>query len=504
MVVSLPAHIWLNSTSATSAIATDDPRMAEFMGALDAVNALAERSPGFVWRLKDDSNNATSILVSADPTFLVNMSVWETPEQLEHFVWNTVHKRIYQKKGNWFDADANAAFRHVVDRGRSHSDAAGSPGAARPSDRAWPERARLRLGEPADVERVMSSAAREPRRQGASRMSETPMPLWEVFIRNRSGLPHKHCGSVHAADATMALQAARDVYTRRGESVSLWVVPSSGHRRLRPGRQGRDVRADRHRRSIATRRSTKSPTTWGICSGQPGCLNSLLCVGVSWRRSGVTSSRARDDAATCADRLSGAGATVGSHWLKSVSKRWLLPLPFGRVWHELLIFGVLQAWACLFAGVLLGFILLTKLSYPAWMPIARYDFLLLVALAHAIRAPRAQVRAHRGSEGHPDLSCRRDRHGAVQDGEGLLDLSRRQRDPHRGRAAVFRLSLFRGRQLHRALLAAVRLSLLELSRRALDLAAGIADLRQLLHASLHRRCAHRDLRHGGEWSTVAR
>lgn len=52
-------------------------------------------------------------------------------------------------------------------------------------------------------------------------------PLWEVFIRARSGLPHKHCGSVHAADATMALQAARDVYTRRGECVSLWVVPSS-------------------------------------------------------------------------------------------------------------------------------------------------------------------------------------------------------------------------------------------------------------------------------------
>jgi uncharacterized membrane protein YoaT (DUF817 family) len=67
-------------------------------------------------------------------------------------------------------------------------------------------------------------------------------------------------------------------------------------------------------------------------------------------------------------------------WLKRLSKRWLLPLPLGRLWHELLIFGVLQAWACLFAGVLLGFILLTKLSYPGWMPIARYDFLLLVAI----------------------------------------------------------------------------------------------------------------------------
>lgn len=58
-------------------------------------------------------------------------------------------------------------------------------------------------------------------------MSEPATPLWEVFIRSRSGLPHKHCGSVHASDATMALQAARDVYTRRGESVSLWIVPSS-------------------------------------------------------------------------------------------------------------------------------------------------------------------------------------------------------------------------------------------------------------------------------------
>jgi ring-1,2-phenylacetyl-CoA epoxidase subunit PaaB len=58
-------------------------------------------------------------------------------------------------------------------------------------------------------------------------MTEKRLPLWEVFIRSRSGLAHKHCGSVHAADAEMALQAARDVYTRRGEGNSIWVVPSS-------------------------------------------------------------------------------------------------------------------------------------------------------------------------------------------------------------------------------------------------------------------------------------
>ncbi len=52
-------------------------------------------------------------------------------------------------------------------------------------------------------------------------------PLWEVFIRTKHGLSHKHAGSLHAADATMALENARDVYTRRSEGVSIWVVESN-------------------------------------------------------------------------------------------------------------------------------------------------------------------------------------------------------------------------------------------------------------------------------------
>ena len=51
--------------------------------------------------------------------------------------------------------------------------------------------------------------------------------LWEVFVRSRNGLAHKHVGSVHAADAKMAIEGARDTYTRRMEGVSLWVVPSA-------------------------------------------------------------------------------------------------------------------------------------------------------------------------------------------------------------------------------------------------------------------------------------
>lgn len=51
-------------------------------------------------------------------------------------------------------------------------------------------------------------------------------PLWEVFIRSKNGLSHKHVGSLHAADAEMAIENARDVYTRRNEGVSIWVVES--------------------------------------------------------------------------------------------------------------------------------------------------------------------------------------------------------------------------------------------------------------------------------------
>ena len=52
-------------------------------------------------------------------------------------------------------------------------------------------------------------------------------PLWEVFVRAKAGLDHKHCGSLHASDARLAIQLAREVYTRRQEGCSLWVVKSS-------------------------------------------------------------------------------------------------------------------------------------------------------------------------------------------------------------------------------------------------------------------------------------
>lgn len=81
----------------------DDPRAAEFFDNLDRVNATAERMPGFVWRLKDEGGNATSIPFNEDPQVIANVSVWETPAALERYVFQTVHTAFYRKRDLWFE-----------------------------------------------------------------------------------------------------------------------------------------------------------------------------------------------------------------------------------------------------------------------------------------------------------------------------------------------------------------------------------------------------------------
>ena len=82
---------------------------------------------------------------------------------------------------------------------------------------------------------VGSSGNTGPR---ATASAEREWPLWEVFVRSKQGLEHKHCGSLHAVDAAQALQMARDVYTRRQEGVSIWVVPSTQITASRPEDKG--------------------------------------------------------------------------------------------------------------------------------------------------------------------------------------------------------------------------------------------------------------------------
>jgi hypothetical protein len=83
----------------------DDPRMADFVDNLARVNAMADRMPGFVWRLVGDGSNggALELRPFPDPMMAVNMSVWESVEQLETYVWKTVHQRFYNRKAEWFE-----------------------------------------------------------------------------------------------------------------------------------------------------------------------------------------------------------------------------------------------------------------------------------------------------------------------------------------------------------------------------------------------------------------
>lgn len=86
----------------------DDPRMAGFVDQLDEINALAECSAGFVWRLKDDSGSATDIQVTGDPQLIVNMSVWATAEALFDFVYRTSHTKVMARRRDWFERPAQA------------------------------------------------------------------------------------------------------------------------------------------------------------------------------------------------------------------------------------------------------------------------------------------------------------------------------------------------------------------------------------------------------------
>lgn len=82
---------------------TDGPVMAEFMANLDRINALADTSPGFVWRLQTEDGSATSIRAFDDPDMLLNLSVWEDFESLHHYVYKTHHVDYLRRRTEWFE-----------------------------------------------------------------------------------------------------------------------------------------------------------------------------------------------------------------------------------------------------------------------------------------------------------------------------------------------------------------------------------------------------------------
>lgn len=83
----------------------DDPRMVDFMSALDEINTLADGAPGFVWRLTEDgANNATGLRTALDGVEqLINMSVWQHPEALWDYVYRSGHIDFLRRRGEWFE-----------------------------------------------------------------------------------------------------------------------------------------------------------------------------------------------------------------------------------------------------------------------------------------------------------------------------------------------------------------------------------------------------------------
>ena len=85
----------------------DDPVMAGFVNRLDEINALAESSPGFVWRLAGAENNATYLRPFEDSWMILNMSVWDSVEHLRQFVYQTSHRELLRQRNDWFERLTN-------------------------------------------------------------------------------------------------------------------------------------------------------------------------------------------------------------------------------------------------------------------------------------------------------------------------------------------------------------------------------------------------------------
>ena len=83
--------------------AQESPEVAEFMAALDRINALAESSDGFVWRLRDDAGNATSFRIARDRRLIPNLSVWTDIESLQDFMYRTDHVDFLRRRREWFE-----------------------------------------------------------------------------------------------------------------------------------------------------------------------------------------------------------------------------------------------------------------------------------------------------------------------------------------------------------------------------------------------------------------
>ena len=199
---------------------TDDPRVAEFMAALDRVNGLGKRMPGFVWMMEGSGapgTGNTETKIGGDPRLVSNLTVWESVEALETFVWNTVHRQFYERRREWFEVLGEQHFvmwwvpeghRPTLDEALARLRAPAGPRRQRP-------RLRLGLGESTSVEGAalwrcggrMSDSQRQGRRRSVLAKFRFPTKsdvradirgrycydgdLLDIYAENRGAVVHK-------------------------------------------------------------------------------------------------------------------------------------------------------------------------------------------------------------------------------------------------------------------------------------------------------------------------
>ena len=104
----VPAYHLAQSNVARMRGALEEPVMSGFVARLESLNELADRSPGFVWRYQTDADDATEIRVFNDELILFNMSVWESIESLENYVYKSSHVEALQQRAAWFERPTRA------------------------------------------------------------------------------------------------------------------------------------------------------------------------------------------------------------------------------------------------------------------------------------------------------------------------------------------------------------------------------------------------------------
>jgi hypothetical protein len=109
--IAFMANFWIAQLNIAKTLEPlDSPRLADFVALLAPINALAEQSPGFVWRLKDESDNALGLRILDDPRLVVNLTVWTGIELLADFVHRTAHAEVMRRRRAWFEPPSEAVL----------------------------------------------------------------------------------------------------------------------------------------------------------------------------------------------------------------------------------------------------------------------------------------------------------------------------------------------------------------------------------------------------------